>query len=280
MIERIYIPTIRRSDIQITYENLPEELQKRVIMVVEPAERHLYKYDCEYLELPKEIVGSWTQLSETRKFIHNHAGTIKYAMADDDIIIYKRNKKYFGELPDMDTSKRKATSDEILKLFDMVSEWLDDSEIGIVGLTEQRIPPASKKYTDTTGAYSFIILDGKKISKVVDELDTSIRVAEDLFFLFLCLSKGINSRVTNEFLFANKSFSKELKGKRPIWEEISKKSENIFQAKAHYDALRYIQEKFPGCISIFEKDGIMKNVKHWKKAYKKLNSDTLDIFFI
>ena len=56
MIERIYIPTIRRADIQITFDNLPKELQNRVVMVIEPEERPLYKYDCEYLEIPKEII--------------------------------------------------------------------------------------------------------------------------------------------------------------------------------------------------------------------------------
>ena len=50
MIERIYIPTIRRADNHVAFENLPEELQKKVVMVVESGERHLYNYDCDYLE--------------------------------------------------------------------------------------------------------------------------------------------------------------------------------------------------------------------------------------
>ena len=64
MIERIYIPTVRRTDNQITYNNLPDELKERVIMVVEPGERHLYKYPCEYLEIPekfKEIAKNFSE---------------------------------------------------------------------------------------------------------------------------------------------------------------------------------------------------------------------------
>ena len=87
MIEKIYIPTVRRADNQITYNNLPDNLKERVVMVVEPKDRHLYNYPCEYLEIPEKIVGTWTQLAETRLFIHKHAGEIKYCMADDDIII-------------------------------------------------------------------------------------------------------------------------------------------------------------------------------------------------
>ena len=280
MIERIYIPTIRRFDKQFTFENLPKELQQKVIMVVEPAERPLYKYDCEYLELPNKIVGSWTQLSQTRKFIHQHAGKIKYAMIDDDLIVYKRNVKYFNEAPDMDVSKRKATLEEVTRLFIQASDWLDEPDIGIVGLSEAWQPPANTKYSDTKGAYGIVFIDGKKTSKIIDNLDTSTRVAEDLLFLFECLSNGINTRISNEFLWINKSESKELKGKRPIWEEISDSTtKNIFQVKEHYDILYYIQKKFPEGITIFEKDGIMKNVKHWKKVYKSSNQSSLGKFF-
>ena len=280
MIERIYIPTIRRFDKQLTFENLPKEFQQKVIMVVEPAERQLYKYDCKYLELPNEIVGSWTQLSQTRKFIHQHADKIKYAMIDDDLIVYKRNQKYFNEVSDMDVSKRKATSEEVTRLFTQASDWLDEPDIGVVGLSDAYQPPANTKYSDTKGAFQFVFIDGKKISKIIDKLDTSTRVAEDLLFLFECLSNGINIRITNEFLHINKSESKEFKGKRPIWEEISDSaSENVFQSKEHYDTLYYIQKKFPEGITIFEKDGIMKHVKHWKKVYKPKNVSTLEGFF-
>ena len=86
MIERIYIPTVRRAGNQITYNHLPAELKERVIMVVEPGERHLYKYPCEYLVIPTQLVGTWTQLAETRLLIHKHAGAIKYCIADDDSV--------------------------------------------------------------------------------------------------------------------------------------------------------------------------------------------------
>ena len=136
MIEKIFIPTIRRADKQFTFDDLPKELQDKVVMVVDPTERSMYNYPCEYLELPKEIIGQWTQLAQTRKFIHQYAGTIKYAMIDDDLLVYKRNQKYFTNNSDMETSKRKATPEEILRLFDTASKWLDEEDIGIVGLSD------------------------------------------------------------------------------------------------------------------------------------------------
>ena len=35
MIEKIFIPTVTRMDNQITYDNLPDELKKRVVFVVQ-----------------------------------------------------------------------------------------------------------------------------------------------------------------------------------------------------------------------------------------------------
>ena len=130
MIERIYIPTVRRADNQITFNNFPKELQERVIMVVEPGERHLYNYSCQYLEIPEEIVGSWTQLAQTRKFIHKHAGAVKYCVADDDIVIKRRNAKYWTGESNMELTKRNATSEEILNMYDKIDTWLDEKSIG------------------------------------------------------------------------------------------------------------------------------------------------------
>lgn len=269
MIERIYIPTIKRADIQLTYQNLPEELQKRVVMVIDPNERHLYNYSCEYLELPKEIIGQWTQLAQTRKFIHKHAGKIKYAMIDDDLVVMKRNSKFWTDNSDMEKTKRLATSEEILRLFDTASEWLNKEDIGIVGLSDGMTPPLNTEYVDTKGVFGYLFFDGKMISEIVDELDVSIRVAEDLLFLFECLSNGINTRMSNEFLYLNKSESSELKNRRPIWQNLFKEQmpKDYFQTDEHYEALKYIKNKFPKGIKIYEEDGVKKNEKYWKKVY-------------
>ena len=68
---RIYIPTYKRVDSQITFENLPSDIQKNVIMVVQDQERKHYTYDCEYL-----VVGNEIGIAKTRELIYHHAGTI------------------------------------------------------------------------------------------------------------------------------------------------------------------------------------------------------------
>ena len=286
MIEKIYIPTVRRAKNQITFNNLPDELKKRVIMVVESEERHLYNYDCEYLEIPEEIVGKWTQLAETRKLIHKHAGNIKYAMIDDDIVINRRNTKYWTGISNMDRSRRKATKDEISLMYEQVSKWLDEPDIGIVGLSTPDVPPGSKEYHDTTNVNTYCFYDGRMISKVIDEMDiTSVRVSEDMLFLYEALSRGINSRKSEEWVFDNRSqVDKNLQDTRIVWKNMFDETpEDYFQTDEHYDCMRYIQKKYPHGVKIFEKDGKMKNIKYLKKVYKKSqenNGNSLVDFFV
>lgn len=284
MIERIYIPTVRRADNQITFNNLPKELQERVVMVVEPSERHLYDYPCEYLEIPEKLVGTWTQLAETRLFIHKHAGAIKYCVADDDIKIRRRNAKYWTGQSNMEKSKRDATAEEMLDMYETVDKWFDERAIGVVGLSDAGTPPASNEYEDTKDVYSYVFYDGRMLSEVINDMDIcSLRIAEDVLFLYEVLSRGINTRKSTEWMYDNRSMvQKDLSDTREVWTGMFKNVEdrpvNYYQSDAHYDAMRYIQSKYPHGVKIFEKDGKMKNRKYWKKVYNPKYENTLEDF--
>ena len=280
MIERIYIPTVKRENNQITYNNLPDELKKRVIMVLRPDDRPLYNYDCEYLVVPEKIVGTYTELAQTREFIHKHAGAIKYAMVDDDIIIKRRNAKNWTGKSNMEKSRRTAKTEEISEMYGVVDKWLDEPDIGIVGLSWPDEPPGNKLYRDTTNVNTYVFYDGRMISEVINEMDiSSVRVSEDMLFLFEALSRGINSRKSEEWMFDNRSqVDKDLQDSRIVWKgmfEGKDTPEDYFQTDEHYDCMKYIQKKFPHGVKIFEKDGKMKNVKYWKKVYQPKNSNSL-----
>lgn len=95
MINKIYIPTVCRVDNQITYNNLPKELQKKVVFVVQEWERNQYKFDAEYFVLPSDItIGSKNTLARTRKIIYEMGKEQRYAMLDDDLQFKRRNSKY------------------------------------------------------------------------------------------------------------------------------------------------------------------------------------------
>jgi len=284
MIERIYIPTVRRANNQITFNNLPKELQERAVMVVEPGERHLYDYPCDYLEIPEKLVGTWTQLAETRLFIHKHAGAIKYCVADDDIKIRRRNAKYWTGQSNMEKSKRDATAEEMLDMYETVDKWFDESAIGVVGLSDAGSPPSSKEYEDTKDVYSYVFYDGRMLSEVIDDMDIcSLRIAEDVLFLYEVLSRGINTRKSTEWMYDNRSMvQKDLSDTREVWtgmfKNVEDRPDNYYQSDAQYDAMRYIQSKYPHGVKIFEKDGKMKNRKYWKKVYNPKYSGNLENF--
>lgn len=274
MIERIYIPTIKRPKLQVTYEHLPAELQQRAIMVIDGSERHLYEYDCDYLELPESIIGEYTQLALTRKYIHEHASKdkIKYAMLDDDIEVVKRNNKYFGGSADMEASSRIATDDDLFELYTMASEALDVEHMGVVGLAygASGPPKDGKTYHDSTRVFNYLFLDGKKIAGIIDQIDTSVRVAEDCMFLFCALTNGINSRMLLTYSYKNYSEGKSYDNIRPVWQGLysdGKVPKDYYATLEHYNALVKVRNKYP-FITFKEQNGEVVNRKHWKKAYE------------
>ena len=284
MIERIYIPTVRRANNQITFNSLPKELQERVVMVVEPGERHLYDYDCEYLELPEEVVGSWTQLAQTRLFIHKHAGAIKYCVTDDDILFKRRNSKYWTGKSNFDKTKRKATHEDVALMFGIFDTWLDEPSIGVVGLSDAGAPPPDFEYADTQPVYSCVFYDGRMLSEVIDSIDIcSLRIAEDVLFLFEVLSRGINTRKSVEWIFDNRSMhDKTLQESRIVWTEMYEDGEekpvDFFHSKEHYDAMKFIQKRYPHAVKTSEKDGNYHVMRYWKKVYRPKTTSLEDLF--
>ena len=112
MIDKIYIPTYHRSEEQITYDNLPKEYQKKVVMVVQEQEKDLYNYDCDFLYVPNDI-----GIAKTREIISREAGKTRYSVFDDDVTFIRRNEKYFErKRSDVNTGLEKPPKD-------VVPEW-------------------------------------------------------------------------------------------------------------------------------------------------------------
>ena len=279
MIDKIYIPTLGRSDNQITYNTFPQKWKDIVVMVIQKHEVGLYDYPCEY-----HIVDDNIGIAKTRELIYYLAGKSRYIIIDDDITFKRRNAKYYNKESNMEKSKRFATEEEILSMYEIMDKWLDEKDIGVIGLSDAGIPPQSSYYEDTRGVYSYIFHDGRMLSKVIDDMDiTSIRIAEDVLFLFEVLSRGINTRKATEWLYENQSlFDKTLQESRLVWTAMFDKNdqpENYYQTDLHMDAIKYIQSKYPHALKISEKDGKIKNTKYWKKAYKPSGETSLESFF-
>tara|TARA_B110000977_G_scaffold59394_1_gene80625 strand:- start:9 stop:929 length:921 start_codon:yes stop_codon:yes gene_type:complete len=226
MIEKIFIPTVNRVDNQITYNNLPDVLKSRVVMVVQEWERPLYNYPVEYLVLPSEVnLDNYYCIAMTRKCIYEAGQDMKYAVLDDDLKFGRRNQKYWGCAPNMDMSKRECTDADVLEMFDLYSEWLD-GPVTICGCGHSENPPPTinyqrddtpdleidmeiplvKAYSDNSSLGSALWINGKDFKDVLPKLDlTSVKVMEDTYFLLQMLKNGFSNRVSQEFIFFNKS---------------------------------------------------------------------------
>ena len=134
MIDRIYIPTLGRPNEQVTWDNLPTELKKKVWFVIHEKEKDLYDYDAKYLVLDNNI-----GIANVRKEIVYHAGKIRFCMWDDDVIFYRRNRKYYGDLringeyvPDRVRENGKPISkwqmelEDFQDMFNQFNGWMDN----------------------------------------------------------------------------------------------------------------------------------------------------------
>lgn len=284
MIERIFIPTVNRVKNQITYENLPDELRKYVTMVVQAWERPEYEYDCEYLVLPdtpEYHFSDYYCLPKTRRFIYEAGKDMKYCVLDDDLYFGRRNAKYFGGENNMETSKRKSTKEDVLEMFALYDEWLNDDTVTVCGCSHNENPPGDTYYRNNTSLGSALWINGNHFKDVLPELDlTKVRVMEDTYFLLSLLSRGYGNRVSQEFTFYNNSVLKK------------SMTSTVWDKQTFEQTLRdhkIIEETFPDVFTIlYDENGDRvkggfrdygKVKVQWNKAYKlSQNKTSLEAF--
>lgn len=270
--DKIFIPTVNRVNNQITYNALPEALKAKVVFVVQSWEREQYAYDADYLVLPSEVnLSDYYCISKTRKLIYEAGQNIKYAVLDDDLMFKRRNSRYWTGASNMEKSKRSATSNELLEMFSVFSSWLDEPTVTICGCGHDENPPAGTLYRSNGSLGSALWINGPNFRDILHQLDlTSVKVAEDTYFLLQMLNRGFGNRVSNEFLFRNSSVHKKSM-KSDIWDDQS-------YERTHKDH-RYIAKKFPDFFKILYNDdgsrlsggfrGYGKTRVEWSKAYKQ-----------
>ena len=194
MIDKIYIPTFRRVDNQGTFDNLPDEYKEKVVMVVQEQEKDEYKYDAEYL-----IVGDNIGIAKTRELICRDAGKQRFYMVDDDVILHRRNAKYFDKESNMETAKRICTKEDLDEMFTLFHSWMDKDKVMHIGHQPSVLPPAyvMKENQAITAA---TMIDGNELSKFIDEIDWELcQIGEDSRFNLDCLTRGYKNRVSGEF---------------------------------------------------------------------------------
>jgi hypothetical protein len=216
---KIYIPTFRRVDKQITFNNLPDKYKESVVMVVQEQERDLYNYDCEYMVVDDNI-----GLTKTRTEIFKNNRDKKFCMVDDDVTFWRRNQKYIKEVhdgyvdfkpnmkkvkteSDMDRSKRlmeESDFDEMFTefddLFDNGDTYRPDQPIIQVSCREQSKPPVGIRTRTNLAGISFQFFNGVHIDKIFDDIDWNmVKVGQDSMWQLEFLLHGYQLRMSDIF---------------------------------------------------------------------------------
>lgn len=269
--EKIFIPTVNRVNDQITYKGLPPALQRKVTFVVQAWERERYKYDAEYLVLPEEInLKDYLCIAKTRKIIYETGQDCKYAVLDDDLKFIRRNAKYWTGISNMEKSRRPMTPTEIIEMFNLYSSWLDDPAVTICGCGLVENPPAPTPFRNNASLCGALWINGPDFKEILPELDlVSVKVAEDTYFLLQMLARGFGNRVSNEFLFDNRSVN-DRKLKSEIWDQ-----QSFDDTQRDHE---YIANKIPDFFKVLYDDtgervaggfrGFGKLRVSWSKAYR------------
>lgn len=108
----IYIPTLNRTEKQITLSNLPKTLYEQIYLVcIEAEAEELKKYGTNVLVTPPEVKG----IGETRQYVIDNTEAEHILFLDDDLKFYKRNA---------DKKLRKIVDNQFHELYNWISSAL------------------------------------------------------------------------------------------------------------------------------------------------------------
>ena len=282
MIEKIYIPTVKRVGNQITYNCLSDSLKKRVVFVVQSWEREQYKYDAEYLVLPEWLTYKHPHaIAETRSIIYQHAKTRKYMMADDDMVIVRRNEKYLGLPSNMEKAKRIATPDDVDYLFENASKILTDNDDACyLGVAAESFAPKPETITKLQAIYQIWFIDGNKLYDTFCRnqrlLASTMHTSDDTLFNIVMATNGKAGWKMNDFCSRNKSIDKKANIGSVLWD-------NNKDDEAQQDQ-RLLAKMYPKYYKIKDdaklayRGLVLKARFEYKKAYDDANASKLDSF--
>lgn len=284
MIERIYIPTYRRPDAQLTWNALPPSWREKTYLVVDREDEEvLNKKGFQTLYCPVQGPpppgGELRKhaMSGTRQWIAEHGEGVKYAVFDDDIVDFVHTRRP-SEPDSQDLVNRiyNGEEEEFAKSFGLMSEWLDEYCTAAFEVTWN--PPLDSDshicFRQTVNHF----YNGKTFP--LDKIDyTYLECAQDYYVLLQLLTNGYQNRVSLRYRI------------RPALTQAKGGCEAYRTIEKHNNAMEKLQAAYPDFVSLRTKEvknGAWKGTpKHaaniqWKKAYKssqKEETASLEDFF-
>ena len=258
----VYIPTLGRVDNQITYDNMPEWIQKTTYFVIQPKEEASFREhwpESNILVLPENDYG----ICNTRKWILDNAGDDAYWMVDDDMLFTKRHC-------DRRTGKKNADKSNTpfveADWIDMI-KWVEDKwgeGYAVVGNRKKGLPPAPKSELPFSKLVQSFFINGRKL--YVDKIVLDVPFVEDVHLIFQILEMGGKITVSDDYIFECGDYGSyggcTLGGRT---------------SQINLDNMLELASRYPKCIEM--KDEIIeigddllyqKHTIHYKKAYNPL----------
>jgi len=253
----IYIPTYRRIDRQLTWNNLPDFLKKRVVFVLAKDEvlpfKTLYPGARDYLDC--SIQG--TSIGRVRKWIMSN---IDY---DDETIIMLDDDVNFKMYNSLSGKFEKADEDAFMTHFKELQEFPEDVFMQSLGTTF--FNTGSRHWEDNRSNHiSFWInRDLCKYNGIF--FDVSLPSLEDVDFTLSGLSKGFRTRSNMYFCGVMGTIA------------TGGISADVYRGDKHKKACEKLVERYPDFVRLRINKALvhLKNfgtevdiTVQWKKAYK------------
>jgi len=266
---KIYIPTMHRTDNQITYQHIPEEWRDIVYLVTVPEDVEELEKNYPGVNLlvpPPEVKG----ISKVRQWVLENSLS-KYAwMMDDDQKFYKRlpNDWHLKYLHDKEFFPENPFGQMVQDTYDLITQ--EKTEFGKkffgVGLSARQGNNNAfpKTVTYNTRMYNTYCLDVELFLKENIRFD-EFKVMEDFNVTLSFLTRGYPNAVLYEY----------------CWGQIESNMAGgcseyrTFQVQGEHAEKLY--EKFPKFVTVVEKDSkswgegltTRKDVRvQWKKAFE------------
>jgi len=154
-------------------------------------------------------------------------------------------------------------------MFELFDTWLDEEGISMCGCGFVENPPSGEEFNIGTTQASVYWLNGPDFSHVLDELPlVEVKTGEDTLFILSLLSRGYANKVSQEYLFDNRSVHNK-KIPSAIWG-----NQTLIATQRDHER---IAELFPRYFEVlYEVDGSRvpggfrnagKTATHWRRAY-------------
>ena len=201
----VYIPTLGRVDNQITYDNMPEWIQKTTCFVIQPKEEASFREhwpESNILVLPENDYG----ICNTRKWIVDNAGDTMYMMIDDDMVFWKRNVDRATGKKNADASNEPFSPEDWTSLMG----WVNDKLAGdytIAGCRSRGMPPYGSDDIQFGRIMQVFFINGSKLHR--DKLEWVLDSSEDVHFIIQVLQMGGKTVTSDKFLYVCEAYHSE-----------------------------------------------------------------------